>query len=393
MNRNIFKPEVQQFLKKHIKDDVSRFALSKIPFTDVSSAELAEQLDGKQRTEKKLPLWFNTEGIIFPPKISVEQSSSEHTALYKSKLLKGNTLIDLTGGFGVDTFFFSRVAEHVIHCEQNEDLSAVAKHNLTTLGANNVEFITEDSIKYLQVTDKKFDTIYVDPSRRIQSKKVFLLEDTEPDVVSNLDLLLSKAQRIIIKTSPLFDIQSGLNDLKHVSEVHVLSVRNDCKELLWVIDKDFTGEAQIICTAIGAITKQSFSFKLSEEKKLNMESYSEPLKYLYEPDVALLKAGCFKQICKAFEVEKLHQNTHLYTSENIAEGFIGKTFQINSVVDYKIFMKENLVKKANVISKNFPLKPEELKKRHKLSDGGKEFLFFSTVFPNKLQVTYASLLI
>jgi len=391
LNRNILKPEVQQFLKRHIKDDVSRIALSKSPFNDVTSSELAGQLDGKQRTEKKLPLWFNTEGIIFPPKISVEQSSSEYTAFYKSKLVKGNTLIDLTGGFGVDAFFFSKVAKQVIHCEHNEDLSALAKNNLSVLGANNVEFIIDDSIQYLQDTDKNFDTIYIDPSRRIQSKKVFLLKDTEPDVVSSLDLLLSKAQRIIVKTSPLFDIQSGLNELKHVSEVHVLSVKNDCKELLWVIDKDFSGEAHIISTAIGIAAQQSFNFKISEEKKLHLESYSEPLKYLYEPDVALLKAGCFKQISKVFGIEKLHQSTHLYTCENLVSGFIGKIFQINSVVDYKIFMKENFIKKANVVSKNFPLTPEELKKRHKLSDGGTEFLFFITVFPNKLQVIHASL--
>lgn len=391
MNSAILKSEVRQFLQKHLADDVSKIALAKSPFSDVSSSELAAQLDGRQRAEKKLPLWFHTDGVIFPPKISVEQSSSEFTASYKSKLMKGNTLIDLTGGFGVDAFYFSKVADSVIHCEQNEELSAIAKNNSTMLGAKNISFITDESISYLENTETIFDTIYIDPSRRIDSKKVFLLKDTEPDVVSNLDLLLSRAQRIIIKTSPLFDIQSGLNELKHVSEVHVLSVKNDCKELLWVIDNGFTGEANIISTAISNEGEEEFSFKLSEEKALQLESYSEPLNYLYEPDVALLKAGGFKQIAKVLNIQKLHQNTHMYTSENLVAGFIGKTFQIHSVLDYKVFMKENQIKKANVVSRNFPLSTEDLKKRHKISDGGMEFLFFCTVFPNKLTLIHASL--
>ncbi|MGV3509989.1 MAG: RsmD family RNA methyltransferase, partial [Sphingobacteriaceae bacterium] len=226
MNKNIFNPRVQQFLSEHLKADVHKVALKKSPFEDVSSRELAEQLDSKQRAEKKLPLWFNTPGILFPPKLSLEQSSSELTAQYKSILVKGEKLIDLTGGFGVDAFFFSKVTKEVIHCEQNAELSQLVAHNLQLLGADNIRYINTDSIEYLRNTEERFDTIYIDPSRRIQTKKVFLLKDTEPDVVKNLPLLLSKASRIIIKTSPLFDIQSGLKELQHVSAIHVVSVKN-----------------------------------------------------------------------------------------------------------------------------------------------------------------------
>lgn len=389
MNKNIFDPRVQQFLEEHIKGDIHKIALSRSPFDNISSRELAEQLDSRRRAEKKLPLWFKTSGIIFPPKLSIEQSSSELTAAYKSELIKGNKIIDLTGGFGVDTYFFSKKAKEVVHCEKSRELSILAGHNLSILGAENIRFINADSIEFLKETEEIFDTLYIDPSRRIESKKVFLLKDTEPDVVSNLALFLTKASRIIIKTSPLFDIQSGLNELSQVSAVHVVSVKNDCKELLWVIDKGFVGEAEIISTAISTSGQKSFRFKISDERSLSIDSYSVPLKYLYEPDVALLKAGCFKSITQAFPVLKLHQHSHLYTSENFVADFPGKVFNINDVSDYKQFIKENQLKKANVISRNFPHSPDELKKKHKISDGGPEYLIFTTVFPNNLQVIQA----
>ena len=389
MNKNIFDPRVQQFLEEHIKGDIHKIALSKSPFDNISSRELAEQLDSRRRAEKKLPLWFNTSGIIFPPKLSIEQSSSEVTAAYKSEVIKGNKIIDLTGGFGVDTYFFSKKAKEVVHCEKRRELSILAGHNLSILGAENIRFINADSIEFLKETEEIFDTLYVDPSRRIESKKVFLLKDTEPAVVSNLALFLTKASRIIIKTSPLFDIQSGLNELSQVSAVHVVSVKNECKELLWVIDKGFVGEAEIISTAISTSGQKSFRFKISDERSLSIDSYSVPLKYLYEPDVALLKAGCFKSITQAFPVLKLHQHSHLYTSENFVADFPGKVFNINAVSDYKQFIKENQLKKANVISRNFPHSPDELKKKHKISDGGPEYLIFTTVFRNNLQVIQA----
>lgn len=391
MNANISLPAVQKFLSDRLKNDVHKIALSKSPFSEVSSQELAEQLDSKQRAEKKLPLWFHTSGIIFPPKLSIEQCSSELTAEYKSGLVKGDKLIDLTGGFGVDAYYFSRNAVQVIHCERDETLSLIAKHNAEILCAENITFINADSIDYLQNSNDNFDTIYIDPSRRIQTKKVFLLQDTEPNVVANLQLLLSKAPRIIIKTSPLFDIQSGLKELCNVSEVHVVSVKNDCKELLWAIDKGFSGEASIICSALAKAEESTFSFKLSEEKKLNINLYTPPRAFLYEPDVALLKAGCFKSITHHYQVDKLHPSTHLYTSDLLKQAFIGKVFSVKSVLDYKAFFKGNKVKKANIISRNFPLSPDEIKKKHKIVDGGEDYLIFTRVFPNSLVVIHCCL--
>lgn len=387
MNRNILRSEVQKYLNDHRRDDVQRIALSKSPFDDVSARELAEQIDGRKRAERKLPLWYSTEGIIFPPKLNLEQSSSESTAFYKAKLVKGTKLIDLTGGFGVDTYYFSKVATEVIHCEVNEDLSALAEHNLNVLKRDNIRFIHSDSIQFLSETVDQFDTIYVDPSRRIATKKVFMLQYTEPDVISNLSLLLSKANRLLIKTSPLFDLQSGLKELSHVSEIHVVSVNNECKELLWVVEKGFDAEPQIHCAALGISSEQHFSFSLSQEKRTLLE-YHPVRKFLYEPDASLLKAGCFKSITSRFDILKLDKNTHLYTSEMVKDGFMGKIFEVRKTESYKDFIKTNTTRKANVLSRNFPNSPEEIKKKHKIQDGGDEFLVFTTVFPGNLQVIH-----
>ena len=386
MNKNILDTDVQKFINDHLNDDINKLLLGKSPFPDLTTRDLAQQIDSKKRSEKKLPLWFNTPDIFFPPKLNVEQASSELTAAYKSKLIKGSTLADLTGGFGVDDYFFSKSTDKVYHFELNEELSEITKHNSTLLGASNIEFIVADSIEYLKNSSLTFNTIYVDPARRVQSKKVFLLKDTEPDVVSNLSLLQQKSERIIIKTSPLFDIQSGLNELQNVSEVHVVSLKNDCKELLWVIDKEFNGEPEIICAALGNSIEQEFKFKLSEEREISLNTYAAPSNYLFEPDVALLKAGAFKSVALKYNVSKLHQHTHLYTSENICPNFIGRTFEVKNVFSYKQFAKENSLKKANIICRNFPLSPEELKKKHKIQDGGEGFLIFCTCTKNELIV-------
>lgn len=378
MNKELLTTEVQEFIDANLHSDINKLLLGKSPFPGITTKELAQQIDSKKRSEKKLPTWFNTSGIYFPPKLNIEQASSEPTARYKAELIRGNSLADLTGGFGVDDYFFSKRSNEVVHIELNAELSAIAQHNAAILGADNIKFLNEDSIEFLRQENQHFDTIYVDPARRLQSQKVFLLKETEPDVVTNLSLLLSKANRIIIKTSPLFDIQSGLSELQNVSEVHVISVKNDCKELLWVIDKGFAGEPTIHCCAINAESDQRFDFNLSDERAIQDLNFSSPQLYLYEPDVSILKAGAFKSIAKAFDMFKLHKNTHLYTSQAINEIFIGRIFQVETCYSYKAFGKEKVLKKANVIARNFPLSAEELKKRHKIQDGGDDYLVFCT---------------
>ena len=389
MNKRILDSDVQLYLEEHLHEDAARIALQKSPFPDVSSAELARQADSKKRCEKKLPAWYATPGVYYPSRLAVEQSSSELTAIYKSSLAKGTRLIDLTGGLGVDAFFFSRKVQHVLHCEQNAELSAIAEYNARLMGADNIEFIREESIEYLNNSRLLFDTIYVDPSRRVQSRRVFLLKDTEPDVVRLMPLMLSKSRRIIIKTSPLFDLQSGLAELHSVSEIHVVSVKNDCKELLWVIDPEFNTEVTITCAVITPEETRLFTFYPSEEKSAKQPNFSTPLHYLYEPDVAILKAGAFKQAALKFGLQKLHQNTHLYTSTYLRPDFLGRIFKVLNVTDYKTFASTRKNLKANVVVRNFPSTPEELKKKHRLSDGGDVFLMFATAPGDRLIVIEA----
>ena len=217
MNPAILNKNVQDFIAENINQDIVKISLSKSPFPEVSPKELATQIDSKRRSQSKLPLWYNSEGIYYPGKLAIEQCSSQATAQYKSSLTAGETLIDLTGGFGVDASLFALNGLKVTHCEINAELSDIAKHNSEKISLQ-LSFIKGDGIAYLKSGDHRFDTIYIDPSRRIGSKKVFLLKDCEPDVVENSKLLRQKASRIIIKTAPLLDLQSTI---KEIGRAHV----------------------------------------------------------------------------------------------------------------------------------------------------------------------------
>ncbi|EOR96438.1 SAM-dependent methyltransferase [Arcticibacter svalbardensis MN12-7] len=379
MNQAILQQDVQSYINKNLTADITKIMLAKSPFKDVSAKELAEQIDSKHRAEKKLPTWFHADQVYYPSKLALEQTSSEATASYKSQLIKGKRILDFTGGFGVDSYFFAKVAQQVIYCERNIELAAIAKHNLTTLGLKNVDFFHEDGLTFLKKGNELFDTIYIDPSRRVENKKVFMLEDTEPNVIENLPLLLEKAHQLIIKTSPMLDIQAGLKEFgSYVREIHVVSYKNDCKELLWILQPELCAEPQIHCAILTPQKTLHFNFSIEYEKNSEILNYTDPLSYLYEPDVAVLKAGAFKSTAIKQAIEKLNINTHLYTSENIVKEFPGKTFKVISAIPYRDFIKKKMKGSFNVISRNFPLTPEQLKKKHKLSDGGEVFLLFTT---------------
>lgn len=388
MNLAILNTDVQIFIAKHLNSDTTRILLGKSPFKNVSTRELVEQIESKKRCEKKLPLWYNTPAIYYPPRLSIEQASSQATAHYKARLLKGEHILDITGGFGVDSYYFSLQAHHVVHCEINNELSAIVKHNANSIHAKRIDCYAGDGLIYLQHTTEQFTTIYIDPSRRINTHKVFRITDCEPNVVAHFDLLTKNSARLIIKTSPLLDIRAGLTSLSRVSEIHILSVKNDCKELLWVIDPDCKNDdPQIHCVTMNEeAVIATYTFHLSEEKSLQNVPFSAPLNFIYEPDVSLLKAGCFKLITKRFDVLKLHPNTHLYTSDNLVPHFMGKKFSIINIFDYKTFTKQKSIKQANIIARNFPLSVEELKKKHHINDGGTAYLLFTTNKNNQLIV-------
>ena len=238
MNFNILLEESQQFIKIHLYDDLTKLILKGSPISGVSIQELANQIVVKNKSVKKLPTWFSKEKIYYPEKISIEQTSSEITANYKSKLVSGKKLIDLTGGFGVDSFYFSKQVSEVIHCEIDNDLSTIVAHNYQQLNVKNITTISNDGIDYLGKITDFFDWIYIDPSRRNDHKeKVFLLKDCLPDVPKQLDFLLTKTNQILIKVSPILDITSTIKELKFVSEIHIVAVQNEVKELLFLINK------------------------------------------------------------------------------------------------------------------------------------------------------------
>ena len=389
MNREVLTPAVQRFLLEKANADPRKIALSKSPFEKVSSSDLATQIESRQKAKKKLPLWFHSDSICYPPSISIEQASSEPTALYKSKLIPENeTVIDLTGGFGVDTFYFSLRAKVVVHCEINPELSSIAAHNTKQLGRNNIQFINGNGIDYIINNEDSYNTIFIDPSRRVNTKKVFKLDDCEPNIIQNQDELLKKSQQVIIKTSPLLDISLSISQLKHVKEVHIISLKNECKELLFILEKDFIGIPVIHAALINDSKEYIFSFSETEEKKSSFQ-IEEPLQYLYDPDVAILKAGCFKLLAQRYMLKKLNLNTHLYTSNNKIESFPGRVFKVKETLEYKEFKKTKENLSANVIAKNFPLNVENLRKKHKIEESENDFIFFCKTSNDKLSVIIA----
>ena len=383
MNSAILHPEVQQFITDNLKSDITKLILKGSPFNDVSVQELANQIVTKQKSEHKLSTWFQTKNIYYPPKISIEQTSSEITATYKSSLVKGNTIIDITGGFGVDCYYFSKLFKEVIHCEINDNLSTIVKHNYQQLKKNNITTFSGDGIEYLKTTKNNFDCIYIDPSRRNEAKgKVFLLNDCLPNVPENIDFLFSKTNQILIKNSPILDITSTINELKFVKEIHIVAVNNEVKELLFLLEKGFENSIKIKTVNIGKNETQSFNFKY---KVAINSDYSEPLSYLYEPNAAILKSGGFHEISYQLNVSKLHQHSHLYTSKEIIN-FPGRVFKIEVVLNYDKKKIKKLIpnNKANITTRNFPKTVAKIKKETKIKDGGNMYLFFTTNLEGKL---------
>ena len=386
MNANILKSEVQKFIKANLKNDLTKLILKGSPFDSVSIQEIAQQIEGTNKSEKKLATWFETEHIIFPKKINIEQTSSQITAQYKADLIHGNSIIDLTGGYGVDCYYFSKKFDSVIHCEMNEELSNIVTHNNQHLGVKNIETIQGNSLEHLQTINEKIDWIYVDPSRRNDAKgKVFLLQDCLPNLPENIDFLFEKTDNILIKNSPILDITSTINELKFVKEIHVIAVQNEVKELLLILEKGFNGIIQIKTINIQKTNKQIFEFELGPCTK---PSYELPLNYIYEPNSAILKSGGFDQLAKDLEISKLHQHTHLYTSDEMLDNFPGRKFKIEKTLPYnkKEILRHLPEKKANITIRNFPETVAQIRKKTKIKDGGSDYLFFTTNIHDEKQV-------
>lgn len=385
MNSRILNTEVQLFLVQNLDADLDRIVLKGSPFEGITGKELAQQIQSRRKCRTKLPLWFSTEGILFPPALNIEQSSSEKAAEYKASLIEGQKIADLSGGLGVDTLFFSRRFEQVWHIEIDQNLHEIARHNLKKLHADRVMCINDEAIAFLESSNEKFDWIYVDPSRRDEhKKKVFRLEDCSPDLVENLDVILSRCDNLLIKLAPFLDISDALKQLKKVEEVQVVAIDNEVKELLFKIGNDVSDEPRI--SAVNLLKNRID--KITGTSLLDFEiPYGPVKKYLYEPNAAIRKAGLYPALAKQYDLIKIHPNSHLFTSDALIN-FPGRTFLVEKQMKYspRKIKKELNLDRAHVTTRNFHDSVALIRKRTGIMEGGDTYLFFTTDYRGKSTV-------
>ena len=369
--KNILKPEIQQFINANLTTDLHSLLLKKSPFPEVSMQEIVQQIKGKKVAQRKFEFLLK-EGIVFPPNLNLEQASSQSTAEFKSKSLNGRNFLDLTCGFGIDAYFLSKKFEKITLIEQNSELIEIVKNNWDVLGRK-ANFINEKLEVFLEENTEKFDLIYLDPARRDSEKnKKFLLEDLSPNLLEIQEKLSEISDKIIIKLSPLIDISYLVSVLKFISKIQIIAVKNEVKELLVFIKSDSKSDEIEISTVNLETDEPEFVFKLNDEKAA-ISTFSEVLKFLYIPNNAVLKSGAFNLISEKFNLSKLHPNSHFYTSEERLNAFPGRILEVEQI-DAKTIKKGE---KFNIISKNHPLSPEEIKRKYKITDGGNAYLIFT----------------
>jgi hypothetical protein len=377
-------PEIQTFIFENERIDINRLLLKSKTIFNLSSSMVAQQIGARIKAKEKLPLHYQTRGIIYPPGLNLEQSSSETTARFKQEIILNNGIglrkvADLTGGFGVDSYWLSQIFEHVVHVEPNGELIQLAEHNHQTLGATNLSYQNISAEQYLEASTYHVDLYYVDPSRRTdQNKKLFLLNETMPNVLEIVPKLFEFSPHVLIKMSPLLDIQSVLNQNLSVSQVYVVAVGNECKEVLVLCSHSYSGEPTIHAVNINRATDE-FTFQFPEERAA--ESKLGPiLSYLYEPNAAILKSGAFKIVGNRFGLTKVHPNSHYYTSDQLLDTFPGRIFSILKKIKGDRSEIKGLFPdfQANVISRNHPLSVDEIKRKLRLSDGGNLYLIATT---------------
>lgn len=379
------RPKVRQFIKLHLNDDPSILVLQGSKQNDLPIREIASQIQSRKKAQNKLPDWFATEEIIFPHGVSIEQCSSEQTARYKGSLVKGKIITDLTGGMGVDLFYMSKSFAQANYIERSEELISLAQHNFKQLNASDINFHHRSAESYLDEEKQHADLYFLDPARRDEAnQKVFQMEDCTP----NLNLIIPKLQgrkaEILIKMSPLLDIHQALKVLPEVEEVHVVSVRNECKELLFRIVPGYQGSTRRVAVNLMADQKESFTFSELEESET--PAFSKPMNYLYEPNASIMKAGGFNAIAVAFGLCKIQRNSHLYTSENLVDNFPGRTFKIEAIT---VLNKKKLraylpAGKANITVRNYPMTVKDIRKKTGIEEGGDVYLFATTLMNQKL---------
>jgi len=376
------------FIRQHADGDVRQLALQAKKNPEVNLPFALDQIAGRQTARRKLPSWAAIDGIVYPPHLSMEQCSSEQTARYKALLAEGTeSVVDLTGGFGVDFSFLAQGARRAVYVERQEALCAIARQNFQLLGLTQAEVVCADSEDYLRQMEPA-DLIFIDPARRdSHGGRTYGITDCTPDVLALRPLLLQKARRVLLKLSPMLDWRKAVSDLGQdvVREVHIVSVGNECKELLVVIDTPLHalpgGEGRLVCVNDG----QVFETALSASATLPLSPYRgdwEGALYLYEPNASIMKAGCFAEVAQRFGVDAIARNSHLFVSGTLVANFPGRVFHIDTVTSMnKRELKEKLgsLSQANIAVRNFPLSVADLRRRLKISEGGSTYIFATTL--------------
>lgn len=368
----------RQFIAAHRKEDVRRLALSGTKAEGVDMTFALQQIAGWQTAREKLPTWAATEGLVYPPHLNMEQCSSEQTAVYKKSILpalsKKGVFVDLTGGFGVDFSWMSSAFERRIYVERNVDLCEVARHNFSLLGLG-AEVVCADAEEYLRRMEHA-DVVFLDPARRDQhGGRTYGIEDCTPNVIELLSLLKEKADYVVLKLSPMLDWRKAVDDLKSVSEVHIVSVDNECKELVLVVKMLSLDTLRLFCVNNNDVWEVPAIGISPEQTKIEAV-------YLYEPNASIMKAGCFREVEQAFGVQQLAVNSHLFVSDQRIENFPGRQFVISATTSMnKQELKAHIgqMERANVAVRNFPLTAEQLRRKLKLKDGGDVYIFGTTL--------------
>ena len=372
------------FIREHAEADVRQLALQGTKNPEVDLTFALEQIAGRQKAKTKLPSWAAVDGIVYPPHLSMEQCSSEQTARYKALIAgKGALIVDLTAGFGVDMAFMSQGFQKAIYVERQAPLCAISSENFKLLGLNHIEVVCADGVEYLHQIDHA-DLIYLDPARRDNhGARTYGIADCTPNILELRDELLKKADRVMLKLSPMLDWRKAVEDLGHVNEVHIVSVDNECKELLVILSKE-EKPLKLFCVNNDQV------FEGDQGDWLNERSIAEirvpvPMSsqaYLFEPNASIMKAGCFTLLEQRFNVSQLDKNSHLFVSDKDCSDFPGRRFTIEKTTSMnKRELKAALagIDRANITVRNFPLSVAELRKRLKLKDGGDLYLFATTI--------------
>lgn len=380
--------EIRAYIQLHREEDVRSLALKRGVFSPEQHQFAIQQISGWQTAKEKVPSWAATEELLYPVHLSLEQCSSEVTAQFKASLMEhGESFADLTGGMGVDFSFLSRKFQRSLYVEQNPELCELAEHNFKILQLSGFHVLNSTFEQCLPQMPP-VEVIYLDPARRDGAgRKVVSISDCSPNLSEWKSLLLEKSHDIWVKYSPMLDISLAVNELENVSELYVISVQNECKELLFHLTREKSDDLQIVCVDLKKNGEKTvFKLKKREEFDSPLHLAEDVGRYLYEPNTSLMKAGAFKILTEKFPLEKLAVSSHLYTSDEKIETFPGRRFKIESVFSLsKNEVKENLSDcgKANISVRNFPMTVDQLRKRLKITDGGDLYLFATTIGEKK----------